>query len=273
MKKVLVKRVMLCLLIALMVMLCVSSIAEELVLVNDENMVITVKEFDEDGFWGPTMKVYLENKTDKQLMYSIDSCAVNGVMNDPFWAKELPAGSKANAEISWTDLSGNAASAGITKVELCFKVYDSDDWMADNLLYQDFTIYPKGKSNAVIDQFIPDQDDIVLFDNEEVSMIVTGFENDELWGYSARVYLNNKTDAQLMFSVKSAVVNGYVCDPFWAREVRGHAADYASISWLPDEFEENGITEVEEITLAISVYDSNNWMDDALLEKQFIIRP
>lgn len=128
----------------------VSAVAEEWVLVDNESIVVKIKEFGEDSMWGHTMKVYMENKTDKLLMYSIDSCAVNGVMNDPFWAKEVMAGSKANAEVSWFDMKGNASNIGITQLDFSFRVYDSEDWMADALLDQSYTIYPKGESSVAV---------------------------------------------------------------------------------------------------------------------------
>ena len=231
-----VKRLVLGWLIILLIAMGTVAVAEEVVLVDNENMVITVKGFSEDSFWGTTMKVYLENKTDKLLMYSIDSCAINGVMNDPFWAKELPAGSKANEEISWFELQGNAESVGITRIDLGFRVYDSEDWMADELLEQDFTLYPAGEEKVILDRYTPAEGDVVLFDNDQATLIITGFEMDDIWGYTANVYLNNKTDKQLMFSVENAIVNGYSCDPFWATEVRGHAANYSAISWMTDDF-------------------------------------
>ena len=94
-----------CLILVLLLVLCsVSALSEEVVLVDNEQMSVKVKEYTEDALWGPSMKLYLENKTDNTMMFSIDGCAVNGYMNDPFWAFEVIGGSKANQEVSWMGL-------------------------------------------------------------------------------------------------------------------------------------------------------------------------
>lgn len=273
MKNLFFKRLSIILLTVLMSLVFVSAVAEEWVLVDNESIVVKIKEFGEDSMWGHTMKVYMENKTDKLLMYSIDSCAVNGVMNDPFWAKEVMAGSKANAEISWFDMKGNASDIGITQLDFDFRVSDSEDWMADALLDQSYTIYPKGESSVVLDEYSPSSSDITLFDDNNATMIITGFSDDEIWGYTANVYVNNKTDNPLMFSVENSTVNGFMCDPFWAAEVRANTSAYTSISWMQEDFEMNDITNVEEIVLAVRVYDSEDWMADAVIEQQFTITP
>lgn len=75
----------------IMIVFFACASAEEWVLADDESIVVKVQGFEEDSMWGHTMKGYLENKTDKLLMYSIENCAINGVMNDPFWATEVMA--------------------------------------------------------------------------------------------------------------------------------------------------------------------------------------
>lgn len=40
----------------------------------------------------------------------------------------------------------------------------------------------------------------VIIDNDYVTVIVTGYEDDEIWGYTANLFLLNKTDKTVMFS-------------------------------------------------------------------------
>ena len=251
----------------------VTACAEEYVLVDNNDITVRIQEISEDPIWGHIMKLYLENKTSKQLMYSINNCAVNGVMNDPVWAAELMAGSKSNEQVTWMQLNGNANSVGITKLDFDFRVYDSEDWTSDALFEQNFTLYPQGENNVQMDNYTPGSGDVVLFNNNDAAMVVRGFRNDELWGYTADVYLLNKTQTPLMFSVDGATINGFMCDPFWASEVRAGASDYASISWLQSELDANGISDIQEVVLSIRVYNSDNWMADAVVEQQFTLHP
>ena len=52
----------------------------EQVLVEDDNCTVKVTGIEADGLWGYTLKVFLENKTDTELMYSLEKVAVNGFM-------------------------------------------------------------------------------------------------------------------------------------------------------------------------------------------------
>lgn len=102
--------------------------------------------------------------------------------------------------------------------------------------------------------------EILLADNENVLVKITGVENDPIWGYSLKVFIENKTELELMFTVQNVSVNGFMCDPFWAMSVDGGKKSNTTISWLESAFEENGIQSVEEITFTLRAYDSNDWL-------------
>jgi hypothetical protein len=104
-------------------------------------------------------------------------------------------------------------------------------------------------------------------------MIVTGFETGSIWGFQAQVYLMNKTDNTLMFSIGDAAINGFMCDPFFAQSVAPGKQCVTEISWTKDSLEENGIKTVEKITLPIRVYDTENWLEDAIVNETFTITP
>lgn len=115
---------------------------EEQVLFDNDQCTMIVKDFDENGDWGPTFKVYLENKTsDQTLMFAVEDASVNGYMLDPLFATEVAAGKKENAEISWftEELEENDIEK-IEEVDLQMRVYNSDDWEADPYVEETFTL-------------------------------------------------------------------------------------------------------------------------------------
>lgn len=116
-------------------------------------------------------------------------------------------------------------------------------------------------------------EEIVLADNDDMTVKITAIEQDAIWGYTLKVFLENKTDKELMFTVDDVSVNGFMCDPFWATSVAGGKKSNSSISWLESNFKENGIQEVEEITFTLRVYDSNDILAEDVLEKTFTIKP
>ena len=235
-----------------------------------------LESIDETGMWGYSWKVQLENKTDKNLMFGIDDCSVNGVMADPFWSSSVAAGKKSNETISWSSSlfeENGISSDNVTQVIFDLRVYDADDWSADHFVDDTFTIYPMGEENASTIERTAQASDLVLFDNDDCTLIVTGFDPDSLLGYAVNVYLVNKTDKGLMFSVNDASINGYMCDPFWATSVAAGKAKNSSIEWSNSTLEENGIESIDEIELPVHVYYEDDWASGDLVNEVYTITP
>lgn len=245
-------------------------------IVDNEFCTVILESIDENGMWGYSWKVQLENKTDKNLMFSIDDCSVNGVMADPFWASSVAAGKKSNETVSWSSSlfeENGISSDNVTQVTFDLRVHDADDWSADNFVDDTFTIYPMGEENATTVERTAQDSDLVLFDNDECTLIVTGFDPDSLFGYAVNVYLVNKTDKTLMFSVDDASINGYMCDPFWATSVAAGKTENSSIEWSDSTLEESGIESVEEIELPIRVHYEDDWTSGDLVNDVYTITP
>ena len=114
---------------------------------------------------------------------------------------------------------------------------------------------------------------ITLAETEDVTVKIMGVEDDGLMGYTLKVFLENKTDLELMFTVENVSVNGFMCDPFWADTVDAGKKANESITFLKSDFEENGIEVVEEITLTLRIYDNNDWLADNIFKESITIKP
>lgn len=246
----------------------------ETVLVDSEACTFSITAIEADNLWGYTMRAFLENKTDLDLMFALDLVSVNGFMCDPFWASTVTAGMKANEEISFnaSDFHKNGITQ-VTKIAFTLKIYDSNNWEAAHLVDETFVLYPMGEEAVLPYSRTPADGELVLFDNEHCAMIITGYDPENLWGYTVNVYLENKTSKELMFSINDAAVNGYMCDPFWAETVAPGKRSNTSISWMASDFESNGITTVESLTLPVRVYDNNDWLAPELVDETFTITP
>lgn len=247
----------------------------EMVAVDNDECMIKITGIDQDNLWGYTLKVQLENKsTEKTYMYSVERAAINGVQCDPLFATEVAAGKKANDDISFINSSLEENDVGeYTDIELSFRVYDSNDWMADEVAKETVHVYPYGEEKAT--RFVREAQstDNVIVDNEYVTVIVTGYEQDDIWGYSVNLFLLNKTDKNVMFTVDEASVNGYMADPFFAITVSAGKCAFNAISWFDTTLEENDITQVEEIEFKLRVYDADNWLEDDLANETIVLNP
>jgi len=246
---------------------------EEITVVDNEECTIQITGLDPEDWLGYTVNAYFENKSeDVTYMFAVETAAVNGVMNDPYFATEIAAGKKENSEITFYSLDEEDIGE-FTDIELWFRVYDSDDWTADEVAEESVHIYPNGEDNVVLFERESQESDILVVDNDEVTMIITDFETDDIWGYTANLFLVNKTEADLMISVDDVSVNGYMLDPYWATEVYAGKCAYSSMSWSLDDLETNGIEEVTEIEFLLRAYDSDDWMADDYVNETVTIIP
>ncbi|MDD6187757.1 MAG: hypothetical protein PUB11_06905 [Oscillospiraceae bacterium] len=235
----------------------------EMVVVDNDECTIKITGLEENRKRDYTAKLLLENKTaDKTLMFAVDNETVDGVCFTALFAKDVAAGKKANAEIriKSDDLKDYGVSE-YTDIELSFRVYDSNDWLADDVAKETVNIYPYGEENAV--KFVRESRDTdnVIIDNENVTVIVTGYDKDGIWGYTVNLYLINKTDTGVMFCVDDASVNGYMVDPFYAKSVPAGKSAFSSMSWSNSALEENEIEEIETIEFKFRAYDNENWVN------------
>lgn len=247
---------------------------EEITVVDNDDCLIRITGIDAQNFWGYTLNVYLENKSsDKKFLFSVDGASINGVSAAALFSKEIAAGKKAMEEITFMDDSLPELLGDFTDIMLAFRVHDADDWAADDIVTETVHVYPFGEENAVRYVRQPQDTDTVIVDNDDLTVIVTGYDPDGVWGYSVNLYLVNKTDKALMFSVEDVSVNGLMSDPLFATTVEAGTSAFPQLSWSDSEFEKNGITEVEEIEMNFRVYDANVWGADNLFEETVKLNP
>ena len=248
---------------------------KELTMIDNEACIVKISDIDPDNMWGFTLKANLENKSqDKTYMFAVQSAAVNGVQSDPLFAKEVAPGKKANEDIIFMDsaLQENEIGA-FTDIELTIRVYDSNDWLAEEAALETVHIYPYGEDKASTFTRELQPTDQLLIDNEYATAIVTGYTEDSIWGYTVNLFLVNKSDKEVMFSVKDASVNGYMADPFFAKAVTAGKCAFGSMSWSDSTLEENSIAEIEEIEFTLRIYDNNDWLAEAFAEENIILNP
>lgn len=247
----------------------------ETTVVDNDECSIKITGIDADNFWGFTLDVQLENKSsNKTYMFSVENAAVNGVKSDTWFAEEVAAGKKSNDAItlSDSDLENNWVG-DYTDIELTFQVYDSNDWDAAYAAEETVHIYPYGEDKAV--QFVREArpDDNIIVDNEFVTVIVTGYENRRIWGYTVNLFFVNKTDKNISIVTDEESINGFMSDPYFADDVSAGNCAFSSMSWFDSDLEDNGITDVEEIEFRLRVYDSDDWFDSDFVNEVITLNP
>lgn len=135
-------------------------------------------------------------------------------------------------------------------------------------------------------------EEVVAIDNAECAVKITEIDPDNMWGYTLKAQLENKsTEKTYMFSVESASINGVQCDPMFASEVaagkkaneeinfstdtleENGIVEFSSMAWSDTTLEENGITEVEEIEVLFRAYDADDFMGEDFANEVITLNP
>ncbi len=233
---------------------------------NDECKVI-LEEIDPDDDWGYTIRAELENKTaDKALMFSVDNAYVNGVENNPYFGSEVAPGKKAKETIRF-DTMEEYGITDFSDIEMSFTVMDRDDWSADYAAEETVHVYPYGEEKAEAFVREPADTDQVLVDDDNFCVILTGVEEDDIWGYTLNFYIVNKTDKNVMINAEDESINGYMASAFFGHYLGAGKSAFTEMSWSDSTLEESGITDVDEIEFTLRAYDEDNWENDDLLDQ------
>lgn len=253
---------------------------ESLTAVDNEECSIVITGIEEDKIWGYSLNVQLENKSSEiTYRFSVQDAAINGVSATDIFSVEIAPGKQAIDTISFSNIDELQENeiGDFTDIKLHFKVYDSDDWRADAAAEVTVHVYPYGEENAVAYTREDLDTDYILVDDDNVKAVVMGYEIDSIWGYKINLYLENKTEAEAMFSVDKASINGIMCDPFWAKTVVAGDCAFSSITWYESSLEEIGITdlenEIETIEFVFRAHNSDDYSMDDYINETFTLTP
>ena len=254
---------------------------ESLTVMDNDDLSIVITGIEADKNWGFTLDAEIENKTsDTSYWVYIETGYVNGVQFDPYFDDTVTAG---NSAVEIIDFSGDILDdygyysvddyeefgiTDITDMEMTFVVADDETW--ETAYEETVNVYPYGEENAVAYERESQDTDIVLVDNDNVSVTVIGYAVDDIWEeYEVQVYCVNKTDQMLYFGTDEGSVNGYMADPYWGNDIAAGKCAFDTIYWEQSELEDIGVSDfendIESIELVMYAYDES-FVNDYIAE-------
>lgn len=83
----------------------------------------------DDSFWGPGVKLYIENNSGQNITVQVRDVSVNGFMTDSSMSEDVLDGKRAISAVQFydTDLENNGITE-VKDVELSFHVFNLDTW-------------------------------------------------------------------------------------------------------------------------------------------------
>ncbi|MCK5128654.1 MAG: hypothetical protein KAQ68_02285 [Clostridiales bacterium] len=240
-----------------------SSIDEQ-ILIDQEDIIITVKGFQLDGYGGPEIEVFIENNSEINITVDAKNMTVNGYMHETFFSSDVSAGKKANDTItlSTTELE-LCGIVDICDIELSFSITD-EDW--DEIFDTEIMTIKTSLSESC-EQVVNDSGE-VLFEENGVKIVYQGLYEDSYFGTGYVLYLENNTEDTITVWARNTSVNGFMISPYFSYDIAPWKRAVSSLTFFEDDLEENNITEVNEIELNFHIFKTESW--DTVVDTELI---
>lgn len=229
---------------------------EEQVLVDQDGVKITAKEYVEDTFWGEGIKILVENSSEKNVTVSCDALIVNNYMIYDFFSTTVAAGKKANETIYL--LSSQLDAAGIDRIgqiEIYFKVYDDDTY--DTIFKTDVITV---QTSAFADMDVtPDDTGFELYNKGGIRIVGKYVDEYSFWGTAVLLYLENNSGKNVAVVCDNMSINGFMVTPYFSSTVYDGKMAIEEITIMESDLEENDITAIEDIELEFHIYNDDTW--------------
>ena len=230
----------------------------EMTVVDNESCTIKITGIEEDNIWGNKFNVYLENKTpDKDLTFTVVSGSIDGIEFIPTLYNTVSAGKKANEAIYFIDsqIDEDEDNYGFTDIEFTFSVTEAENYFSEPVFKDSVHIYPYGEDKAVKYERKPKASDQILVDNEYAQVVVTGGKANQFGGYNINLFVVNKSEADILFSVDSVAVNDFSVNPYSIANISAAHCKFVSLELSEDDIKNNKIDKVEDVELHLNISD------------------
>ncbi|MCQ2286494.1 MAG: hypothetical protein MJZ76_06445 [Bacteroidales bacterium] len=229
----------------------------ETVLLDENGVKITAKGMNK-GLFGPSIKLLLENNTDKSLTVQTRKSSVNGYMVETMFSADVAAGKKANEELVF--MQSDLKSAGISDIadmEFAFHVFDSNSWTT----YLDTDLI--SIKTSVADGFVYSFDNSgqTAYTGNGFEIVIKGISEDSILGTGVVVYIDNTSAEDICVQVRDVSVNGFMIDPFFSEDVSAGKHSIGTITILSSDLQKNDITKIEDIELSFHIFNESTWRD------------
>ena len=212
----------------------------------------------EDGFYGPEIKIQIENNSEQSVMVQSRDVSVNGIMQqNVIFSCDVAAGKSANDELTF--MSSELEQAGINQigeVELKIAVSNADDW--SDL----FTTEAQQIQTSAYGSFEQTYDDsgFVAVDQDGYRIIIKKLDDEEsFWGADIYIYAENNSDRDVTIQARDVSINGYMVNPMFSCDILSGKKAFDSITFLESDLKDNNIEDITDMELYFTVVDKNTF--------------
>lgn len=99
----------------------------------------------------------------------------------------------------------------------------------------------------------------VLLEQDGIKITAKELSDDSIWGPEVKVLIENNSEKSVTVQLRDVSVNGIMMEPMFSAEVAAGKKVNDSITFMNSEFEEAGITIIQNMEFAFHVFDTENW--------------
>lgn len=230
---------------------------DEQVLLDNDMVKITAKEFIVYNYGGTSIKLYVENKSEKAFKLRCDDVIVNDYVCYSNSYLLLKAGENAYFEIEFRPESYHYGEIGkIGEIKLKFFLCEPDSFHVE-IQESDWITINASDIEAEDEEL--DINGITLFDQDGIKIVATENDGFDLESASIRAYVENNTDKDIYIEDKDFYVNGYrvkgdVYGSIYAHSKRFIYVDY----YYYDNPDKEKIGIIDELGASFEIRDDND---------------
>lgn len=245
--------------------LVIPDAEDVLAIFENEDILIQVFDFQVDSIMGGMAELYIKNKSDVELTISSGMTVVDGLTCDGVVYTTVGAGEELNDTL-YVDayIPDGEPACTYSEVKMELRIYDSENY-SDDETRTTLTFHPTGKSS--IDQYTREakDTDVLLVDNDYVTVWLIAEENDDIFGYSGWLYMVSKTDLDLEFETENENVDGAGTSGYVSSNLAGNTVCYAELSFFDEDYE--SLMEAEDVSLTLIAKVVRDWFGDNVFEE------
>ena len=229
---------------------------KEQVLLEQNGIVVTAKEYVHDSIWGDGIKLLLENTSDKTVTVSCNALIVNNYMISDLFVSEIAAGKKANETMYLSSAQLKAAGIdSVGQIEIYFHVYDSGSY---DTIFDSECVIIQTSEYANMDT-TPDDVGTELYNAGGIKIVGKTVDEDSFWGTAIVLYCENTSGKNVGISVEEMSINGFMISPLFSTTVYDGKMSIDDITIFSSELEENDIETIETVELKFHIYDADTY--------------
>ncbi len=227
----------------------------EAVLYEDESFKVTVTGMNADSLWGTEINLLLENNSDKNVSLSGDTFVVNGITLAGNLYVDAAAGKKANGALTLPSESLKIAGIQDIATVSAYDAHIIDTDTYDSIL--DIPMEIKTSTAGNYTQAINDAGDL-LWQADGITVIAQ-VVGDSIWGSRVQLFIKNESSDNILVQADNISVNGFTVTALMSSDVVADTVCFADMTVFGSELEENGITDIEEVTFVLKVIDPDTY--------------